>query len=809
MRKTNLLLVSISMFCAYNSFSQTLLGADAERKIQGAQWIEYSESTSRPTFIEFNPSSSNFRLAVANPVEMMREVLKLKPVDDLISYKQEHDELGFTHIRYQQTYKNIPVELGEYTSHQKSGLLDCISGVFLDVNDVTVTPSINEAAALSKALAFVGATKYKWENAAELAQLREAFEDPTFNYDPTGSLVIFPKNDELGSKAIFRLAYKFNIYAELPEESRADIFVDAITGEIIGRHELLHSADATGTANTKYSGKREIKTTLKGSSYVLQETGRGKGIATYNARNAATTDASYPATDFTDSDNIWNNFNANWDEAATDAHWATEMTYDYYMNVHGRNSVDNKGFKLINYVHVGTNWFNANWNGSFMRYGDGKSKPLTAIDIGGHEMSHGVTSNSAKLVYQNESGALNESFSDIFGNMVEFYADSATASWLIGEDIGAIRDMKNPNTYKNPDTYQGTYWATGSGDQGGVHTNSGVQNKWFYILSMGEKGTNDKNGTYDVKGITRQKAAKIAFRNLTVYLTPSSNYASARTNSLKAAKDLYGECSPEYIATGNAWNAVNVGAKVECAFPPVAGFSTDVTKSCDGVVKFTDESTSSPTSWLWDFGDSQTSTQQNPSHTFAKGKTYTVKLTATNSYGKDDEIKTSYITIYPELLKPVITSTITGKITTLSVPSGNTYQWYFNGSEIPGETNESYTPSKTGNYTVMIKNSDKCAATSDVFSFTIGINVNELDAAVRIYPNPANDFIYIESSLKGTNTIAVSIYSVLGKLVYQETYSNSLQPHLLNTGSIEANGIYFIKLQSRDETVLRKLNINR
>lgn len=271
------------------------------------------------------------------------------------------------------------------------------------------------------------------------------------------------------------------------------------------------TADVQGTAHTKYSGTQKIMTTQSGSNYVLRETGRGNGINTFNAQNASENNTTYPSTDFTDSDNDWNNFNAKWDEAATDAHWATEMTYDYYLKVHNRNSVDNAGFKLINYVHCGTGWFNANWNGSYMRYGDGPAatgKPLTAIDIGGHEMTHGVTSNSAGLVYQNESGALNESFSDIFGNMVEYYAKPAVASWAMGEDIGAIRNMQNPNQYKNPDTYNGTYWATGTADQGGVHTNSGVQNHWFYILSMGESGTNDIGTAYNVTGITREKSCK-------------------------------------------------------------------------------------------------------------------------------------------------------------------------------------------------------------------------------------------------------------------------------------------------------------
>lgn len=885
MKTPKLFFISMSVCCFFNSYSQTFVGKEAENKIQYAKWIEYSENVSKPTFIEFKSSSSNFRLAAANPVEVMKEVLALKPTDNLLSFKQEKDDLGFTHTRYQQYYKNIPVEGGIYLAHQKGGLLDCINGSFLSIPDITITPAFSEAVALTKVLASVGAKKYKWEDEAELQALREAFQDPNLNFDPKGTLTIYPKNGEYTDAGDFRLAYKFNIFAAEPE-SRANIYIDAKTGEIIGREELIHTADTPGKAITKYSGEQEIVTDMVSStSYRLRETGRGKGIQTMNAKTSSSVAG---AVDFTDTDNTWNNVNAQWDEAATDAHWATEMTWDYFMKVHNRNSVDGNGFKLINYVHVQKNWFNASWNGQYMQYGDGPAstgKPLTAIDIGGHEMAHGVTSNSANLVYQNESGALNESFSDIFGNMVEYYAKPTVASWDMGEAIGAIRNMKDPGIYKDPDTYKGTNWATGTADQGGVHTNSGVQNKWFYILSIGEKGTNDIGSAYDVTGITREKAAKIAFRNLTTYLTSSSNYAAARTNALKAAKDLYGDCSAEYVATGDAWYAVGVGAKITgCALVPVANFNADKTTSCDGVVVFTDKSTNAPTSWAWDFGDGQTATTQNPTHTYTASGKYTVKLVAKNATGQDDEEKSSYITISkpvplanstaercgpgkvnltianpvgdiiwytnqtggtsvftgatyspdvttnttyyveasangcktdrasyvvtinPPVDKPVISEA--NLILTASSGTGYTYQWFFNGNPINGETKQTVALTKNGNYTVLVSNG-KCSATSDAFSFTLGINSSDLDKAVHIYPNPANEAIFIEVPANGNNQVNVQLFSVVGKLIYTETYANTGQPHQINLNHIQAEGIYFLKLQSGNEYATKKITLSK
>ena len=878
----------MSFVYSVQGFSQSFTGTAAEAKIKDAQWIEYQENVSKPTFIEFKASSSNFRLAVANPVEMMKEVLALKANDNLVSYKQENDDLGFTHTRYQQQYKGIPVVGGEYIAHQRNGLLDCINGSFLSIPEMSVTPSLTTAVALDKVLSHVGAKLYKWQDEAELKALREAFEDPSLNFDPVGTLVIYPKNGEFTDNADFRLAFKFNIFASEPE-SRANIYIDAKTGEIIGREELIHTADKPGKAITKYSGEREIITDEQSSTkYVLREAGRGKGIQTMNAKTSSSVAG---AVDFVDTDNMWNNVNAQWDEAATDAHWATEMTYDYFFKVHGRNSVDNKGFKLINYVHVNKEWFNASWNGQYMQYGDGPAnvgKPLTAIDIGGHEMAHGVTSNSANLVYQNESGALNESFSDIFGNMVEYYAKPNDNSWLMGEAIGAIRDMKNPNAYKDPDTYKGTHWATGSADQGGVHTNSGVQNKWFYILSIGEKGTNDINNAYDVPGITRESAAKIAFRNLTTYLTSSSNYTAARTNSLKAAKDIFGMCSKEYIATGDAWYAVGVGAKVtECQVAPVCDFASDKQTSCDGIVKFTDKSTNAPTSWAWDFGDGQTSTDQNPSHTYTAAGTYTVKLKATNAFGNDEEVKTSYITISKLQAATPITaercgegkvtlsvvvpggtgdvnwytaqtggtsiytganyapdvkaSTVyyveissngcksdrsTATVTVNDVPdkpkitesnmvltatangTGFTYQWFLNGNALSGETKPTVTLGGNGNYTVQIFDG-KCSATSDPFSFTLGVSTTDLDKAVLIYPNPANEAIFVHAPVTATKEVNVQIYSVIGKLVHTEVYSNNGQPHKINLEGIEAAGIYFLRLQAGNEQTTKKITLNK
>jgi hypothetical protein len=360
-----------------------------------------------------------------------------------------------------------------------------------------------------------------------------------------------------------RLAYKLDLYAHEPMGRRL-YFIDAETGAVLGKREIMHNVNTIGTAVTAYSGTRTIGVdSLSPGSFRLRETTRGLGIQTFNL-NKGTSYGS--ATDFTDADNYWNNVNTAKDQYATDAHWGAEMTYDYFKNTYGRNSINNAGFAIKSYVHYSNNYFNAFWDGSRMTYGDGNStdnyKPLTSLDVCGHEIAHGLTSYTANLNYSYESGALNEGFSDIFGTAIEFFASPSTANWLIGESFYTIRSMSNPNAYGQPDTYKGTGWATGSSDNGGVHTNSGVLNFWFYLLSQGGSGTNDKSFAYSVTGIGISKAAAIAYRTLTVYLTSTSQYANARTYSLQAATDLYGASSAEVVQVGNAWDAVGVGTIV-------------------------------------------------------------------------------------------------------------------------------------------------------------------------------------------------------------------------------------------------------
>ena len=277
-------------------------------------------------------------------------------------------------------------------------------------------------------------------------------------------------------------------------------------------------------------------------------------------------------------------------KAALDVHWGMEKTFDFYLNVFNRNSYDGNGSVIKNYINPPD--YQAQYNFSpnnagakpspynFMMYGMGdgiEMNSVVGLDVEGHEFTHMVVdkrnSSFLPMVYQGESGALDESFSDIFGTCIEFYA-KPSANWTIGEDVklpsgNFLRSMENPSLKQHPDTYNsGPYWKNPTNinvDYGGVHYNSGVQNYWFYLLAQNTStqiinGTNDLNNAYSVTAIGINKAQQIAYKNLTTYL-PSSNstYMDSFYGSLLAAQDLYGANSAEYNSVRQAWYAVGIG----------------------------------------------------------------------------------------------------------------------------------------------------------------------------------------------------------------------------------------------------------
>ncbi len=492
------------------------------------------------------------------------------------------DSFGQTHARFQQTYRGVKVWGAEVIAHTDvdGGALAPTKALRGGIN-LNTTPSLSSEEALATAV-------------------RDLAPTGAFASQPTAELVIYPvegmghglnlrdaKNgggDDFEPALRYALAYHISTDLKngVGETKEMQYMVDAHTGAILAKWNNLRNADAIGTANTQYSGTRQIHTDSTGSSYQMVDNFRAMHISTYNLNHGT---GSGTGTIYTDADNTWGDganyvegsstTAANGETAATDAHYGIEVTYDFYKNILGRNGIDNANRATYSRVHYSNSYDNAFWSDTCfcMTYGDGRSfTTLTALDVAGHEMSHGVCANSAGLNYSGESGGLNESNSDILGNMVELYSNnggtlpSSVANtdgcWKVGEQLATspLRYMYKPSL----DGGSKDAWSSTLGSLD-VHYSSGPNNRMYFFLSQGASSTSSSNyySSYTPSGFTGigpAKAAQIWYRALTVYLTSTSNYASARTAVINAAKDLYGAGGAEEAAAWNAYAAINVGA---------------------------------------------------------------------------------------------------------------------------------------------------------------------------------------------------------------------------------------------------------
>ena len=590
-------------------------------RLAKANTISYSKHTDLPNFIDLSGQT----IKEENFVNWAVYSLNLPTTSTFKPYSVEKDELGFTHTRHQQFINDVPVEGTMIITHSKNNELKSVNGDYYQNFNANLAPSINEESALKFALQKVNAKKYMWENSVFQRQSGT-------NFYPKAELVMVHKKGADYSANNMRLAYKFNIYAEKPLY-RANVFVDANTGEILDEKNLICTIDVVGTAVTKYSGTVTMTSdSVNVAQYRLRETGRGNGIQTYNLNNTTT----YTNTDFTNNSSTWNVSGA--DQAASDAHWGAEMTYDYYKTTHNRNSIDGNGFALVSYVHYDIAFANAFWDGQEMTYGDGGGgfTIMTGLDVCGHEITHGLTAKTAQLG-SGEAGALNEGFSDIFGTTIEAFARPSQHDWIMGPEImtshQGIRDMSDPKNLGQPNCYHGVNWDPNLEP----HQDNGPCIYWYYLLCQGGSNTNDNGDAYNVTGITMAKAQMIAFRGLTVYFTPSTTYADARRYTIQAATDLYGACSPEIQATTDAWYAVGVGAQYSPSNVMASFNNSAVTCAIPLAVNFTN-STANGASFNWSFGDGGTSTSPSPSHTFTAIGTDTVKLVATSCTGTKDSV---------------------------------------------------------------------------------------------------------------------------------------------------------------------------
>ncbi|WP_129688523.1 M4 family metallopeptidase [Gottfriedia acidiceleris] len=548
------LAVGLSLGLAASSFSVTNTYAAPKNVLSS---YKYNESVGSPEFVSgqltksSNQSPESIVLSYVNANKDKFKLGSKSSEESFIIKSSKKDMLG-TALRLQQVYNGVPVWGSTQTALvADDGVLTVFSG--------TVAPNLDTKKGLKSE---------KKVNANKSIKIAEADlgYTPIYEKDPTADLVVYTNGDEA------TYAYLVNLNFLSPKPGNFNYFIDASTGKILNSYNNLDEADSsapaakpggtTSSTNTTGTGvgvlgdTKTLNMTVSGSTYYLQDNTRAQGgIFTYDAANRQR----LAGTLWTSPDNL---LNSTYDGAAVDAHYFAGLTFDYYKNVFARNSYDNKGGALKSSVHYGRNYNNAFWNGTQMVYGDGDGTTFISlsggIDVVAHELTHAVTETSSNLIYQNESGALNEAISDIFGTLIEFY-NNKNPDYEIGEDIytpkiagDALRSMSNPTKYGDPDNYANRY--TGTSDNGGVHTNSGIINKAAYLIAQGGTAYG-----VSVTGIGNTKLAQIFYRANTTYLTASSTFSQARAACVKAAADLFGGTSSAEVTTVNkAFDAVGV-----------------------------------------------------------------------------------------------------------------------------------------------------------------------------------------------------------------------------------------------------------
>lgn len=523
-----------------------------------------------------NPGAANLALSASERATLLAEAnsttaqaakaLGLGSGEKLVVRDVVKDADGTTHTTYERTYDGLPVLGGDLTVHARNGVTKSVTrATNHEIKVADTSASVTPAAAEKQAVSAAGAEGSKEAKASKSARkvIWAAEGAPVLAYETVvGGLQHDGTPNEL------------------------HVVTDARTGAKITEWQAIE----TGTGNTQYSGQVTLGTSQSGSTYTLTDTGRGNH-KTYNLNRGS----SGTGTLFSGPDDIWGNGSpSNLETAGADAHYGAQLTWDYYKNVHGRNGLRNDGVAPYSRVHYGNAYVNAFWDDSCfcMTYGDGSgnNKPLTSIDVAAHEMTHGLTSVTGNMTYSGEPGGLNEATSDIFAAAVEFYANSPqdVGDYLVGEKID-INSNGTPLRYMDKPSKDGSSkdaWYSGIGSID-VHYSSGPANHWYYLASEGS-GAKVVNGvSYDsptsdgqpVTAIGRDAASKIWFRALTAgYFKSNTNYAAARTATLQAAADLYGQGSTIYNNTANAWAGINVGARIVSgvSVTPIANQTTQI-----------------------------------------------------------------------------------------------------------------------------------------------------------------------------------------------------------------------------------------
>ena len=718
----------------------------------------------------------------------------------------ETDELGLTHVRVQQTVGGVPVWGAESALHiAASGQVYAWGGdLHPGAASAAYAPAaLSGRAAISAAERSLGAVTFRESVPADA--LGEAID-----WTPGARLVIYPMG------GLYTLAYHVTLYVDAPVPANMEVFVDAQSGLVVDRFNSIHTMDpraptasaqasgvpyarqaspsvvrmdgpASGSGASLFGGTVALPTFLYQGAYYLYDTTRGPSyIRTMTGSNGTSLPGSY----VTDTDN---SFSAS---AAVDAHYGAVTTFDYYKDTHGRSSYDGDNAAITSTVNHRSGYNNAFWNGQQMVYGDGDGQTfiaLVSLDIATHELTHAVTGASAGLIYQNESGALNEAVSDIMAVMTD------RDDYLIGEQSytpgtsgDALRYLDDPARGNQPDNYADRY--TGSQDNGGVHINSGIANKQAYLMIAG--------GTF--RGVSVQAAGrgvteKVWYRALTRYFTASTNFAGARQGTVQAATDLYGAGSAQVATVTNAWAAVGVGAAA-------SGGSTGGGSTGGGTPEWRYETKTyeSRHNYL---------NNTNTTDTYTKSGAQRVAM-----YFERFETESNYDFVYVKDQSGATQATYTGtkdafwavvdgpRISANLVTDRSVTDYGFRVTRVAYFSDQALL-TLTGEPVDPALGFEPQALAGDVVTASAKVDALAMDLG----PNPARSSATVTVSLPDAADVRVTVLDLLGREVavaFSGTMEGGRQPVRLDTGALPA-GVYVVVLQAGSERTSRQLTVVR
>jgi Zn-dependent metalloprotease len=799
------------------------------------------------TYARFKSSESR---KLKNGVAFLKQILKETGDDDFKLIKEDTDKLGIVHLRYQQYYKGIKVNRAEFSLHGKAGNIETVNGHYANVFLTSAEPAFGEKQALQKVLSFVNAKKYKWEDAAMERFAKQNSKNPNATYYPKGELIIV--KDSINN---FQLAWKF-VVSTLEPNDELLVIINAITGKLISKRTLILDNNVTCVAQTLYSGDKNIIGDTYTGGIRLSEVSNNVTIHTLNMQNQLSNYTN--ASEFSNNNTNWTSgswANINQDNAALDAHWAGETVFDYWHNIHQRNSIDGSGIPVTGYVHFfvpnsPAGWpNNAAWvpgnNGHFMEYGDGDGitfRPFVALDIAAHEFGHGVNEFTSDLGATTnglqEEDALNEGLSDIWGICVKNFAAPNKPLWLSGGEIllnsayNCIRNAQDPKSTlasegQHPDTYQGQYWSS----NGEPHTNSTVLSHWFYLLAQGISG-----------GIGINKAEQIVYQAEAHYLQPGDEYADARNAMITASTDLYCANSPEVKAVTNAWYAVGVGSQY-------SGQITTMNVSdpiCTSATATLQNQPSGITSLVWSTDNSYNLSINSSGvatrvgsfngdatiYAVLQGSTCSTTVSANIHVGLPDAA--TGITINSGTVDPMSLCANTEYAAFVNPAVYTDYKWTL-PNDWPLNSSPIYTQDdmiqfvtgddNTGGY-LTVQKINSCGMSSPYY-IQVGVSSYNCQNFLQftISPNPATNSIIITSQSQQQNkklkTIQsvnaaevayikeVKIYNSAGKLQKQQIFSGKASQVKMDISNL-LNGVYFIEISDwQQHKTTQKLLINK